>query len=631
MNSPWKRWTVLAHCSWGSLAQDIDIATTNLHPQPVRALSASSLHLVFIELFTAAFVPLIPASYEAVDFSILELEYKFAYLHIGFLHSTYRSGDQRERQMPAGGGAERRHEMRASRSSGGLQTQEPSHHEPFLDATVSNSRCGNAARVENGCLANRIAKSEPFYRTKPSKTTPNQTFPLQVRHNASFGKAMGSTPASAPLRVAVLEADTPVGRTKEKYGGYGNLFKELLEKGVARVRQEDGAQEVPELEVTKFDVVDTEVYPDLDTVDAVLISGSSGDQRERQMPAGGGAERRHEMRASRSSGGLQTQEPSHHEPFLDATVSNSRCGNAARVENGCLANRIAKSEPFYRTKPSKTTPNQTFPLQVRHNASFGKAMGSTPASAPLRVAVLEADTPVGRTKEKYGGYGNLFKELLEKGVARVRQEDGAQEVPELEVTKFDVVDTEVYPDLDTVDAVLISGSKWNSFDNDPWILRLVAFTERVLAQERVRLIGVCFGHQIIGRAMKTKVDRSNRGWEISVVPVTLTAKGKELFRREDLRIHQMHRDIVYAYPLGVEALGHTDRCEVQGMYQRARLISVQGHPEFSAPIVQELLERRHEQGILDDAMFQDGMSRVENEHDGVAISAAFIRFLLEGR
>ena len=48
------------------------------------------------------------------------------------------------------------------------------------------------------------------------------------------------------------------------------------------------------------------------------------------------------------------------------------------------------------------------------------------------------------------------------------------------------------------------------------------------------MIGVCFGHQIIGRALDVKVDRGDRGWEVSVTKVHLTAKGKELFGLEEL-------------------------------------------------------------------------------------------------
>lgn len=91
----------------------------------------------------------------------------------------------------------------------------------------------------------------------------------------------------------------------------------------------------------------------------------------------------------------------------------------------------------------------------------------------------------------------------------------------------------------------------------------------------------------------------------------------------------MHRDIVYTYPDSVQALGHTDRCDVQGMYSPGKLISVQGHPEFDGEIVTELLERRHDQEIFGDDMFKEGMSRVMLQHDGVAVGAAFIRFLLE--
>lgn len=60
------------------------------------------------------------------------------------------------------------------------------------------------------------------------------------------------------------------------------------------------------------------------------------------------------------------------------------------------------------------------------------------------------------------------------------------------------------------------------------------FTEKLLKQDRVRIIGVCFGHQILGRALGARVGRSDIGWEISVLPVELTAKGKEIFQQDTL-------------------------------------------------------------------------------------------------
>jgi hypothetical protein len=77
----------------------------------------------------------------------------------------------------------------------------------------------------------------------------------------------------SPLRIAILECDIPIGNTREKYGGYGNLFKELLLKGVDEVRGKDGVK-LPELDVRKYNVVDEELYPKLEDVDVVLLSGS---------------------------------------------------------------------------------------------------------------------------------------------------------------------------------------------------------------------------------------------------------------------------------------------------------------------------------------------------------------------
>ena len=91
----------------------------------------------------------------------------------------------------------------------------------------------------------------------------------------------------------------------------------------------------------------------------------------------------------------------------------------------------------------------------------------------------------------------------------------------------------------------------------------------------------------------------------------------------------MHRDIVKGMPEKVEALGSSDRCVNQGMYKKGKFITVQGHPEFTHDIVGEVLESRNKQGIIPDEVFEDGMRRLKDYDDGVIVSQAFLRFLLE--
>lgn len=95
------------------------------------------------------------------------------------------------------------------------------------------------------------------------------------------------------------------------------------------------------------------------------------------------------------------------------------------------------------------------------------------------------------------------------------------------------------------------------------------------------------------------------------------------------RIQQMHKDIVSAYPKEVIALGSSPRCAVQGMYVPRKLITVQGHPEFNGQIMSEILTKRNKQGVFSDEQFNEAMPRAGIDHDGIAIGAAFLKFLLE--
>lgn len=79
--------------------------------------------------------------------------------------------------------------------------------------------------------------------------------------------------SSQPLRIAVLECDTPVDKVKAELGGYGNIFKTLLSSGADLLAKETGTR--VSLDIRIFNVVNDEIYPTLDEIDAVLLTGSS--------------------------------------------------------------------------------------------------------------------------------------------------------------------------------------------------------------------------------------------------------------------------------------------------------------------------------------------------------------------
>lgn len=77
-----------------------------------------------------------------------------------------------------------------------------------------------------------------------------------------------------PFRIAILECDTPLTQTREKYGGYGGVFTALLKAGADGLNQPDLISSKDGLDLSSYDVVTKQEYPDLDSIDAVLITGS---------------------------------------------------------------------------------------------------------------------------------------------------------------------------------------------------------------------------------------------------------------------------------------------------------------------------------------------------------------------
>lgn len=190
-------------------------------------------------------------------------------------------------------------------------------------------------------------------------------------------------------------------------------------------------------------------------------------------------------------------------------------------------------------------------------------------------------------------------------------------------------------------------SEHTAHDDDQWILKLVKFVEEAFS-DNIPLVGICFGHQIIGRAVGATVGRNPEGWELSVDNVELSEVGIELFGKRALvrslstvsvftvlltqirqAIHQMHRDIVFEVPAMFQDIGHSPVCQVQGFYLPGRVLSVQGHPEFDQFVVSQLIQRRHDQGIFSDVMRDDGLHRSGLPHDGALVASAICKFFIE--
>lgn len=75
-------------------------------------------------------------------------------------------------------------------------------------------------------------------------------------------------------RIAVLECDTPFPSVNEKRGSYGDIFRDLLTKGLKNEALGGKGKDVS-LDLSKWDVVTAQEYPNIEDVDGFLLTGSS--------------------------------------------------------------------------------------------------------------------------------------------------------------------------------------------------------------------------------------------------------------------------------------------------------------------------------------------------------------------
>lgn len=65
------------------------------------------------------------------------------------------------------------------------------------------------------------------------------------------------------------------------------------------------------------------------------------------------------------------------------------------------------------------------------------------------------------------------------------------------------------------------------------------------------------------------------------------------------------------------------------MYQHGNFISLQGHPEFNEEVLREILSKKQADGVISQAMYEDGIQKAALEHDGLLVGRLFWRFILE--
>jgi GMP synthase-like glutamine amidotransferase len=233
----------------------------------------------------------------------------------------------------------------------------------------------------------------------------------------------------------------------------------------------------------------------------------------------------------------------------------------------------------------------------------------------VKIAILETGAPPGPLRPEYGSYPDMFVKLLE--------ETGL----EFEAVSFDVTAGEYPADPSAFDGHLITGSAAGAYEDLPWIAPLKAYLNA--AKGHTKLVGVCFGHQIMAEAFGGKVIKSPKGWGIGLQAYELFEPRAWIDSPAPVAVPVSHQDQVVELPPTARAIGGNAFCPLGVIaYDDHPAISMQHHPEFEPAYASALIERRLET-VLDEDQGLAAIESLKAPDDRLRVGG-WIRRFLEG-
>lgn len=223
----------------------------------------------------------------------------------------------------------------------------------------------------------------------------------------------------------------------------------------------------------------------------------------------------------------------------------------------------------------------------------------------MKVAILETGHPPGSLADEFGSYPAMFSQLLG---------------PKFDIESFDVQNG-CLPKAAEHEACVITGSPAGVYDPLHWIEPLKDF---IRTAEQTKMVGICFGHQVMAEALDGHVEKSAKGWGAGLHRYQIVRRKPWMDGPASVAAPASHQDQVVVQPPNTEVLAASSFTPYAGLSWTDRpAISFQFHPEFSPAFAKALIEKRYDVVPDPDA----AMASLDAPNDNARVAGWIRRFL----
>jgi GMP synthase-like glutamine amidotransferase len=197
--------------------------------------------------------------------------------------------------------------------------------------------------------------------------------------------------------------------------------------------------------------------------------------------------------------------------------------------------------------------------------------------------------------------------------------------PTVKLRIYDVVLDQYPKSIDECNGYLITGSKLSVYDAEDWIRKLETYVQ-ILNEQKKALLGVCFGHQLIAKALGGKSEKASVGWTLGVQDYDF----QDTFhwvkdQNQSVGLIHSHKDQVTKLPKEAELIASNPRVPIAMFKIGNHVMSMQGHPEFTAEYAHAVATMRKE--ILGEEVYKKASDSLKNQiADNVEVAKWWVDF-----
>jgi len=217
----------------------------------------------------------------------------------------------------------------------------------------------------------------------------------------------------------------------------------------------------------------------------------------------------------------------------------------------------------------------------------------------LTVGILLTDHVLDDLQPKHGDQDDFYFKIF--GEADVN----------IKLKIYDVTLNNYPSDMDECDGYLITGSKLSVYDDVKWIKDLEQYI-RVLNDQKKFLLGVCFGHQLIAKALGGEVCKAEIGWVTGLQSYTFHHNFPWLSDlNQDVKLIHSHQDQITKLPDQATLVASSKNVPIAMYYIDDHIMSIQGHPEFTNEYAYDVVCKRRD--IIGEELFRRTEESLLNE------------------